>query len=81
LVLNVIDWLAQDEALISIRSRAAVSRPLGEVSDVTRNTVKYLNLFLPPLIVIGYGLIRWRIRRAGARLLKDKMARTSGGNE
>jgi len=78
-VLNTIDWLAADESLIQIRSRAVVSRPLSEVSDVTRNTVKYANLLLPPLLVIGYGLIRWRIRKAGSRLLKDTMTKGTGG--
>lgn len=79
-MMNIVDWLAQDEALIGIRSRGVSSRPLGEVSDVTRQTVKYANLFIPPLIVIGFGLIRWRIRKSAARLmLKGSSVGGSGG--
>jgi len=80
MVLNMVDWLAQDEALITIRSRAVVSRPLGEVSELTRNVVKYVNLFLPPLLVIGYGLVRWRIRKSGTRLAFKPDGTSSGGN-
>lgn len=80
-VLNIIDWMAQDEALIGIRSRAVVSRPLGEVSDATRQVVKYANMLIPPLIVIGFGLIRWRIRKSAARLMmKSNTSINSGGN-
>ncbi len=68
-ILNLIDWLAQDEALIGIRSRSVVSRPLGEVSDGARQAVKYANMLIPPLVVIGFGLIRWRIRKSAARLM------------
>lgn len=81
MVLNVIDWLAQDESLISIRSRAAASRPLGEVSDVTRNTVKYTNLLIPPLLVIGYGLIRWRMRKAASKAAMLAAKTTAPGGQ
>jgi len=77
-ILNIIDWLAQDEALIGIRSRAVVSRPLGEVSDGARQVVKYANMLIPPLIVIGFGLIRWRIRKSAARMLMK--GNPGGGN-
>jgi gliding-associated putative ABC transporter substrate-binding component GldG len=73
--MNIIDWLAQDEALIGIRSRAVVSRPIGEVSDVTRQAVKYINLFIPPLLVIGFGLVRWRIRKSAARMVQKTQGR------
>ena len=71
-MLNLVDWLIQDERLISIRSREVASRPIGEVSDATRRTVKYANLLIPPLLVIGFGLFRWRVRNAARKMaLKD----------
>ncbi|MDP8229319.1 MAG: Gldg family protein [Candidatus Electryoneaceae bacterium] len=71
MVLNLIDWLVQDESLISIRSRTVTSRPLEEISDGKRRTVKYLNLLLPPLLVIGFGLFRWQMRRTKRRSLME----------
>ncbi|MFH0766034.1 MAG: GldG family protein [Calditrichota bacterium] len=64
MTLNLVDWLMQDEDLIKIRSREVGSRPIGEVSDAVRRMIKYINLIIPPLIVIIFGLIRWQIRRA-----------------
>ncbi len=70
MVLNLIDWMIQDERLISIRSREVLSRPIEEVKDATRRTVKYANLIIPPLLVIIFGLVRWQIRK-GRRQLMD----------
>ena len=82
LVLNVIDWLAQDERLITIRSREVSSRPIGEVSDNTRRTVKYANLLIPPLLVILFGLFRWRVRKTSKKTaLKDFRYSGQGGKE
>lgn len=63
-VLNLIDWLVQDEKLVEIRSRQVTSRPLKEVADTTKKMVKYANIFIPPVVVIGFGLFRWRMRKA-----------------
>ncbi len=80
-VLNIIDWLAQDEALIGIRSRSVVSRPLGEVSDGARQVVKYSNMLIPPLIVIGFGLVRWRMRKSAAKaMMRANPSAGSGGD-
>lgn len=67
LFLNVVDWLTQEEGLISIRSREVVSRPLEEVSDGTRQAVKYANIFGPPVLVILFGLVRWQTKRRRKR--------------
>ncbi len=64
MALNLIDWLVQDESLISIRSREVSSRPIEEVSDAARKTVKYANMLIPPLLIIVFGLFRWKIRSA-----------------
>ncbi|MCK5534876.1 GldG family protein [bacterium] len=61
--LNIVDWLAQDEALISIRSKEVVYRPLKELSKGWRRVVKYVDIFLVPVMLIIFGLTLWRIRR------------------
>lgn len=81
LMLNMVDWLVQDERLITIRSREVSSRPIGEVSDATRRTVKYANLLIPPLLVILFGVFRWRIRSSARKMaLKDFRISGQGGN-
>ena len=70
MMLNLIDWFVQDERLITIRSREVSSRPIGEVSDGTRRTVKYINMILPPVLVILFGLMRWRNRAARRKKLE-----------
>jgi gliding-associated putative ABC transporter substrate-binding component GldG len=72
LFLNAVDWLSQDQDLMSIRSREATIRPLKEnISDGTKQTVKYADLFAPPALVLILGLFRWtskRNRRKGVTL-------------
>ena len=62
--------LADDAGLVTIRSREASTPPLEPVSDSTRRWVKYSNLALPPLLVIGYGIARWRMRKTRKRALE-----------
>jgi gliding-associated putative ABC transporter substrate-binding component GldG len=61
--LNIVDWLAQDEALISIRSKEIVYRPLKDISKGWRRVIKYIDIFFVPLMLVLFGLILWRIRR------------------
>jgi gliding-associated putative ABC transporter substrate-binding component GldG len=61
--MNAVDWLAQDEDLIQIRTKDIVARPLAEVSSGTKQFVKYANILGPSLLVILLGIARWMIRR------------------
>ena len=64
LFLNLVDWLGQDDDMIAIRSREAAIRPLkADVSDGTKQTVKYANMFGPPALVLLLGMFRWSLRR------------------
>jgi ABC-type uncharacterized transport system involved in gliding motility auxiliary subunit len=69
LFLNAVDWLSQDQDLMSIRSRESAIRPLKEnISDTTKQNA---NLFVPPALVLVLGLFRWtakRNRRKGVTL-------------
>jgi ABC-type uncharacterized transport system involved in gliding motility auxiliary subunit len=72
LFLNAVDWLSQDNDLMSIRSREAAIRPLKpDISDTTKQTVKYANMLVPPALVLLLGVFRWtakRNRRKGVSL-------------
>jgi len=61
--MNMVDWLAQDESLIHIRTREVSARPLNEVSEPMKKVVKYANIFIPPLLIILIGVVRWQLRR------------------
>ncbi|MCZ6758212.1 MAG: GldG family protein [Bacteroidetes bacterium] len=58
--LNIVDWLVQDEALLSIRAKKIAPRVLQEVSPRLKPWIKYGNMLAPVLFVVLFGLIRWR---------------------
>jgi gliding-associated putative ABC transporter substrate-binding component GldG len=62
LVLNLIDWLVRDDALLAIRTRGLQAAPLEEVRDSTRASIKYANIVGVPLLCAVLGLVRWRYR-------------------
>lgn len=61
--LNAIDWLTLGEDLIGIRSRVVIDRPLKELSEPGKRLVRYLGIGGMPLLVIGFGLLRFMLRR------------------
>jgi ABC-type uncharacterized transport system involved in gliding motility auxiliary subunit len=65
---NAIDWLAQDEALISIRSKNRTPPSLVFESDAIRNLLKWGNLVGVPLLFILIGVARVNGRRRRAEL-------------
>ena len=67
---NMIDYLVDDAGLISIRTKEAVNPPLDPVADGTKQIVKYADMSLPPLLIIAYGLIRWRMRKARRKAME-----------
>lgn len=67
LALNAVDWLAQDEALISIRSKDRRPPALVYPSEAARESVKYANLIGVPALVALAGLIRLLRRRRKTR--------------
>ncbi len=77
-VLNAVDWLTQDAALISIRSKNRALPKLAFTSDTTRNGVKYFNLILVPLLVGVAGLIALARRRRKTRQPYQPLAAAGG---
>jgi gliding-associated putative ABC transporter substrate-binding component GldG len=69
---NIVDYLADDTGLITIRSKNVLQPPLDEIADGTKKLLKYGNLFAPPLLVIGYGIFRWRRRVALKRAMESQ---------
>ena len=62
LVLNLVDWLLLDDAMLQIRSRGLVDAPLDEVSDAKRSALKWGNIVGVPLVFVLIGIVRWRLR-------------------
>jgi gliding-associated putative ABC transporter substrate-binding component GldG len=60
----LVDWLADDIGLTTIRSRSVAAKPLDEVTEGTKAFVKSIILAVPPLLVVVTGVIRWRLRAA-----------------
>jgi ABC-type uncharacterized transport system involved in gliding motility auxiliary subunit/ABC-type transport system involved in multi-copper enzyme maturation permease subunit len=65
--LNSIDWLAQDPALIAIRSKDTRPPALAFTSAVTRDAVKYGNLIGVPALVAILGALRLMRRKRKSR--------------
>jgi len=63
LFVNSIDWLSDDTGLIELRTKGITSRPLEELEDSTKSTLKILNFALPILLAILYGIVRSQMRR------------------
>jgi ABC-type uncharacterized transport system involved in gliding motility auxiliary subunit len=68
-IANSIDWLAQDEALIRIRSKVRTPPALVFESDLGRNLLKWGNLLGVPLLLalVGTTRVTGRRRRAEAK--------------
>ncbi len=69
---NMVDYLVDDAGLITIRTKELATPPLDQVSDGTKKAVKYADLVVPPALVLGYGLVRWRMRQARKRALETR---------
>jgi ABC-type uncharacterized transport system involved in gliding motility auxiliary subunit len=65
--LNAVDWLAQDEELIAIRSKDRRPPPLLFTSAPLREGVKYANVAGLPLLVAVFGIVRLLRRRRRTR--------------
>jgi len=76
--LNAVDWLTQDEALISIRSRDRRPPRLLFSSPTLQQGVKYANLAIVPLLVALFGAVRLVSRRRRALIPWQPLSRAGG---
>jgi gliding-associated putative ABC transporter substrate-binding component GldG len=67
---NMVDYLVDDAGLITIRSKDVSLPPLEQVADGSKKMYKFGNMILPPVLVLGYGVLRWRIRKAKRKALE-----------
>jgi ABC-type uncharacterized transport system involved in gliding motility auxiliary subunit len=68
-VLNAVDWLVQDEEMISIRSKNRAPPSLVFESATIRDFVKYSNVAGIPLLIVLAGIVRmWSRRRSTKRV-------------
>ena len=70
-IMNAVDYLIGDRDLIALRSREITSRPLEEVADDAKKRWKWLNIVLPSLLIVGFGLIRMRQQNHRGSLLEE----------
>ena len=66
---NAVDWLAQDEGLLSIKTRTAREKSLtllqdSQVRDSVAFSLSFVNLFLVPMAIIVWAVVRFLRRRA-----------------
>ena len=73
LMVNAVDWVTNSNSLLELRGKEVNYRPIDELSDAKRSSLKWMNLLLPMLLAVGYGLIRmqWRSRQRTARMAPD----------
>lgn len=63
LFVNAIDWLSDDTGLIGLRTRGITSRLLDQIDDGEKNFLKWLNMLLPVVLIVIYGLLRMQHNR------------------
>lgn len=63
LMVNAIDWLSDDTGLIELRTKGVTSRPLDQIEDGTKATLKWLNFLLPIILIVVYGIFRMQMKR------------------
>lgn len=73
LMVNATDWVTHHTALLSLRGKEKDYRPIQDPGERTRTVLKWLNLLLPPGLVLIYGLLRvqWRRRQRKQRMKSD----------
>lgn len=68
--MNMMDELAGDPAMASVRAKGVTARPLTYGSDSTPTVVKYANIVGVPLAFILFGVVRWRVRSSRRKTAK-----------
>jgi gliding-associated putative ABC transporter substrate-binding component GldG len=86
-LMNAIDYLNNNQALISLRSREVINKPLDiekivnvdsleptaadKKRQATRNIVKWVNILLPAVLLVVFGLIRYRTEIVRRKRIKE----------
>lgn len=72
LMVNSIDWLADDTGLVDLRTKGVAYRPIDpDLEDGTKSFLKYFNFSLPILLIVIYGVVRAQIRKKSRNKLQS----------
>lgn len=66
--LNAVDWLTLGESMIGIRSKVVSTRPLKEIGEKSKASIRLASTLGVPIAVIAFGFVR--------RLLRGKRRRS-----
>ena len=70
-LLNAIDYLMGDRELIALRSREITTRPLQELDNGSKSTWKWINMLLPSILIIAFGIFRFRNENKRSEFLEE----------
>lgn len=73
-LLNLADWMVQDESLIGIRSKRVTLPPLDPVETQEARVFKVVNLAGGASILLLLGGARWLVRRRSGGMVEDAPA-------
>ncbi len=68
---NAVDYLLGDSELMLLRAREITTRPLEELEDAARLRLKWINILLPSLLIIGFGFWRWKREGKRAKAIEE----------
>jgi ABC-type uncharacterized transport system involved in gliding motility auxiliary subunit len=68
-LMNLVDWLAADQALVAARSKGAPP-PIEELAGDTKTLVKYGNIVGASLVILLAGVVAWFVRERRRRNLR-----------
>jgi gliding-associated putative ABC transporter substrate-binding component GldG len=63
-VVNAIDWLSEDDSLISIRSKQVQARPIKQLSAQVERVLKYTIILVPAILAVFLAVVLWTYRKA-----------------
>ena len=67
-----LDYLLGDKELIALRSREITNRPLDpELEDGTKRFLKWVNILVPSILVIGFGFFRISRLKGRSKILEE----------
>ena len=64
LFVNAVDFLSDDTGLIDLRTKSVVTRPIKELEEAEKTTMKWVNFLLPIALVVLYGIFRFQRNRS-----------------
>ncbi len=72
LFVNAVDFLSDDTGLIDLRTKSVVTRPIKDLEDGEKSTIKWVNFLLPIVLVLLYGLFRFQRNRTRRMKLMEE---------